>query len=210
MKIFFLLFVIFSIPAFSSTESKRMWIGATSNRVINEKYSFLVSGELRYNNDLGETAQSVFLLGPSYHLDNGHKMGLIYGHFHSPNRVEHRFTLQYQQKYGNAFNFSFSGMTRLEGRFLENDPDDSVRFRYRLTILEQTDRSYKFIFWNDIFLNLTDDSWTGNRTFERNRAFLGVRIPINETNLQVGYMNEYIPRTAEDQIEHIFALFYLL
>ena len=57
------------------------------------------------------------------------------------------------------------------------------------------------------FLNITNESWTGNRTFERNRAFIGTRSKLNELSYEIGYMNQYVPRKELSTMEHILTLY---
>ena len=60
--------------------------------------------------------------------------------------------------------------------------------------------------WDEIFLNLTEDRWTGNRHFERNRAFLGLRQNYNGFTFEYGYLNQYVPRSSGRVMEHILSL----
>ncbi len=206
MRNFILIYALLSANLFAASASNRLWMAVNSFNELSESLQFQLFAEQRYNTDLGETAQSVFLFGPHYRLNPNHRFGLLYGDFHSPNVVEHRFVLEHFQNWGKFSRFNFVTRARLEGRYLENSSDDSTRLRYFISILEKSDRPYNLFIWTEPFINLTDEAWTGNRTIERVRSFIGTRIKVAKVNLDVGYMNESIPRSSGDRVEHILSL----
>ncbi len=207
LKLLTLIFLL-NHNLYATSASNRIWAAANTIKHINHSAKFQIFAEKRYNTDLGETAQSVFLLGPHYQMTKKHRIGFLYGSFHSPSTVEHRFIAEHFQNYGRRLGFGFVGRTRLEGRYLEDSSDDSTRLRYFISILEKSNRFYNLLIWTEPFLNLTKENWTGNRTIERVRSFIGIRINIDKTFLDLGYMNEHIPRSSGDRVEHIISLTY--
>jgi hypothetical protein len=78
----------------------------------------------------------------------------------------------------------FSGRSRMEFRMLEDSPDDSLRFRYQLRGQQALTPLLDLVVWDEPFINLTKDEWTGERTFERNRFFIGTHLPFWECILR--------------------------
>lgn len=66
--------------------------------------------------------------------------------------------------------------------------------------------NFNFLVWDEIFLNLTDDEWTGERFDERNRFFIGLKKPNQAHSVEFGYLNQFVPR-SEDIVEHIAVLY---
>ena len=92
---------------------------------------------------------------------------------------------------------------RLELRDLENEDANSVRYRLLLNVARPLSEKYKAIIWNEAFLNVSNEEWSGARRFERNRAFAGVNVKFDQYSFDVGYMNQFIPRENPDVMEHI-------
>jgi hypothetical protein len=55
--------------------------------------------------------------------------------------------------------------------------------------------TYSLVLWEEAFANLTDDQWTGPR------------FHLGETNLEIGYLHQYIPRKGVSTHEHILTTY---
>jgi hypothetical protein len=204
---FIFIFSIFS--GWANDNRDAAWLGLFHKKVLPQNYFLWTEAQLRYLLDSTGMQQTLYRFGALKKINEQHEVGLLYAYVDTEIKKEHRPTLQHGQRIGTIGSMLFSGRTRLEARFREDETDDSARFRYLLrgqqNIWEQVD----LVVWNEAFINLTDDEWTGNRTYERNRFFIGARIPYFDINWEIGYMNQFIPR-RNDVMEHIITayLFY--
>jgi hypothetical protein len=62
--------------------------------------------------------------------------------------------------------------------------------------------SWDLLIWDEPFLNITQEEWTGKRVFERNRVFLGTVLKWEEIKIEFGYLNQLIPRENKTIQEH--------
>lgn len=195
--------LILSLTTHAREDKPRLWIGLLHKKAVHEGYSLWGETQLRYDLASGGMQQTLFRFGPTKKLNDHHEMALLYGFIQSGNVKEIRPTLQHVQQ----FFPNFSARSRLEFRTLEDSDDDSLRFRYMLRIQNKIREGLDAVVWEEPFINLTHDAWTGSRTFERNRFFIGIRVPIFQMNWEFGYMNQYIPRKAQATMDHIATLY---
>lgn len=206
MKVF--LFVILLIPSFANaTDSKFSgWLGTFTKKKLDDTYSFWAETQLRHGIDVGSTNQILYRTGLLAKINDNHGVGFLYAYIQGGNNKEHRWTLQHTQKYGEWIGANFSHRARVEARFLEDDSDDAARFRYLLRA-DKVISKYNLVIWDEAFINLTDNAWTGSRTFDRNRFFLGLKHQFENFRVEWGYLNQFVPRETEDTIEHIVTLY---
>ena len=128
------------------------------------------------------------------------------GYIETGDLIEYRPTLQHFIKTQTSTQ-TWSLRSRLEWRDWQDRNTNSLRTRFQLSYLQKLSASYSLLIWDEPFLNLTHDSMSGERFFERNRAFIGLRLPLMGHLIEIGYLNQYIPRLT-DLTEHI-AIAYL-
>lgn len=205
----FLLFVLAIISFSAQADQTRdgTWIGIFQRRTLQNDYAIHTEAQFRYNNDDGAMGQTLFRVGLLRKLSDKHEVGLIMGFIQSGLMKEYRPTFQHIYQAGTLGNMKFTTRERLEYRNLEDNHDDSMRLRLQLRGQQKLTENFDLVVWDEPFLNLTDDTWTGNRTIERNRLFIGGRIPITDVNVEVGYLNQFTPR-AKDLAEHILVLYF--
>lgn len=198
--------ILFSSFAFSKTKDQQGgWLGIFSKKNLTSKYFWSSEAQLRYNFDTGSVGQFLYRTGLNYKVSDSTQSALLYGYISSDNAKEHRWTLQSSKKYSLNNNFQFSSRSRLEYRNLEDSDDNSLRLRLLLRA------DYKdYIFWNEIFMNLTKDEWTGDRSFERNRLFIGHKLSVFDSKVEFGYLNQYIPREESRISEHVLVLYFFM
>lgn len=110
--------------------------------------------------------------------------------------------------YGIQLNSIFSHRMRLEFRSREDNSNLAERFRYLLRSESNGNNLFKTVVWNEIFINLRNGTDTGSQLIERNRLFLGQKININENiKLEIGYMNQFVPRVTKDIMEHVLIMY---
>ena len=204
MKYFLLMFILFLSFNLYATENKKSgWLGTFAKKEINQKYSFWLETQMRYSFDNGGTGQILYRTGVLQKIFEDQGLGYLYGYIQSKTLKEHRLTLQHTCK----FNEIFSHRARFEVRLLEDGLDTGTRFRYLLRSNFNISNNYKFIIWDEAFLNTNNTDWNGDRFFERNRIFLGFRRTFEKMSIEFGYLNQFVPREDEDTLEHVAVLY---
>lgn len=209
MNTIILFICIFSTSLFAATSDNTRngtWLGLFHKKPLPQEYTLWTEAQFRYLLDSTGMQQTLYRLGALKKLDERHEIGLIYGFVQTGVLKEHRPTLQHVQQYGELASMKFSGRSRMELRMLEDSPDDSLRFRYQLRGQKTLNPELDLVVWDEPFINLTKDDWTGERTMERNRFFLGTRIPVWGMHAEIGYLNQFVPR-RKDITEHILTLY---
>lgn len=209
MKTIFLLVILFSTPLVAATSDNTRngtWLGFFHKKPLPQDYALWTEAQFRYLLDSTGMQQTLYRVGALKKISADHEFGLIYGYIQTDLTKEHRPTLQHVQQYGQLASMKFSGRSRMEFRMLEDSPDDAFRFRYLLRGQQALTPQLDLVVWNEPFFNLTKDQWTGERTWERNRFFIGTRLPFWEMHAEVGYLNQFIPR-KKDITEHILTLY---
>ena len=206
--IFALLFIFFSVSeVFAFTkEEQRTWLGIFARKKITSELDFWAETQLRHDETHQTMNQTLNRFGILKNIDDHHEIGFLFAYVQSATLREYRPTLQYAYK-NKWENDSFSIRNRLEGRDIEDNDANSLRFRSQLRWAHTLNSDYDLVVWDEPFVNLTHETWTGNRFVERNRAFLGTRIKFENISFEVGYMNQYIPRATQSVSEHILTLY---
>ena len=133
------------------------------------------------DNDEFSAQQILMRTGLLKTINDKNEAGLIYGYILTDNIREHRPTLQYSH----TFFRNQSSVLFLRNRFeyRKQEGNETVSGRYRGSLRYQT---AGYIVWEEPFLNITHEDWTGNRIVERNRFFVGKSFKIQEMNLEAG------------------------
>lgn len=197
-KIFIILISFISLSAQAGTSNYGgTWVGAGSSAKINNDFSFFHSGDIRYHLDKGEINQILNSIGIKHKKANlSH--AVFYGFMYTENNLkEHRLSYKLAFPLLHGLNVS----SAVEWRNLEDHDDTSYRIRPRIEYTKE-----QYLIWNELFINLTRETWTGERTVERNRFFIGLQNKIGDINYSIGYMNQYIPRDLQSFSEHILKI----
>jgi hypothetical protein len=194
--------------SFAAALESRAWLGLFGRKTLSDTRSFWHEAQFRY--DLGRSGMQQLLAraGILQAVGGPHEFGWILGYIQSGTTQEFRPTLQYSATVALEDTHFFGLRVRGEWRRLNIHPDNSLRFRtlvsYRLTVSPRT----SFLVWDEPFLNLTREEWSGNRLFERNRLFLGIRLDGMKDRIEFGYLNQMIPRFSSSVSEHTLVLYY--
>ena len=200
--------IFFAFNVYGATSKNSIWLGTFSKKELSENYSAWVEAQLRYGLDQGGANQILYRTGLLYSLSQNHELGFLYAFIQSGLQREHRLTFQHSQKYGHWLSLNFSHRARLEARFLEDSDDDAGRFRYLIRGEGELSSTPSFVIWDEVFVNTTSDSWTGDFAQNRNRLFVGVKVKVFNSRSEIGYLNQYVRRSAGDVSEHIATIYW--
>jgi hypothetical protein len=206
LKMNFMAFIllIFSMNSMASLDNQnKTWLGIFAKKKLQHyDYSFWQELQYRYDHEEGGMEQILTRFGLLKNLSDSHELGVMIAYIQTGNTREYRPTLQHV--YNTASDqHKFLFRSRLEWRDQEENPANSIRYRLMNSYRYQWNPTYSVLIWDEPFINLTQEKWTGNRTLERNRLFLGVRIDQSDERFEIGYMNQYVPRKDQDISEHI-------
>ena len=137
------------------------------------------------------------------------ELGLLYAYVHTPFVNEHRYTLQHMVDLGRLLAIDWTHRARFEYRTLENVNNDASRFRSLFKAeTHRSGKKWNFLFYNEAFINLTNESWTGGQIFERNRTYLGMKHEFHHFIAELGYMQQVIMR-EKFEIREQLLVFYI-
>ncbi len=201
-----LLFLTFVTISYSSERSQNSgWVGIFAKKELTKEFSWWSEAQQRYSFDQGGVGQFLYRTGGLYRLNDSHGLGLIYGYITTGDIKEHRWTFQHTQSFMSSESSKLSSRTRLEYRNNEDSDDDSWRFRYLLRFDKNAG-----VFWNEVFLNFTDEEGADHQAFERNRLFIGRGLELFDSKVEYGYLNQYVPRQDTSIIEHIAVVYFFM
>lgn len=210
MKFVFILLtmIAFVSPALADNTRDGFWFGTLGKKALDEKYSFWTEAQFRYNLDLGTMGQTLFRTGILRKLSDKHEVGLIMGFIQTGLLKEYRPTLQHSYQASKLGDLALSFRSRLEYRKLEDQIEESWRYRIQARAQVPLSPSLNFILWDEPFFNLSREKWTGDRTVERNRFFIGAGLPVWGNKIEFGYLNQFTPR-KQDITEHLLIAYVL-
>jgi hypothetical protein len=164
------------------------WYGFFSKTELSKKYSWWTETQLRYNFDAQTMGQTLVRTGLLRSIGRS-ELGLLYAYIETGEVQEHRLAFQHAMNYGGVFD-RFSHRIRYEFRSLEVGGSISDRFRYLLRYAgPKVFTNSSLVVWDEIFLNVDSNQNDQIDHLDRNRFFLGFRIPVKNLSLEVGYLN---------------------
>ncbi len=210
LTIFIFLTLISVSQAFGDVRSEqRLWLGVFSKKKITENYLFWAEAQLRYDQTHQTMNQTMNRFGLLRNLNQNHEIGWLFSFIQTGMTKEYRPTLQHIYSDNRPLN-NFSLRTRLEGRDIEDSDANSLRLRSQVRLAHTLNPTYDLVVWDEAFVNLTHEQWTGNHAIDRNRFFLGTRGKYEQIIFEIGYMNQYIPRNTLSLSEHALLLYLFL
>lgn len=203
------LILIFTNLSHASDEnSTNSWLGVFNRAKLSDGYYWWTEAQLRSSLDSRDTSQILFRTGLLKDIDSTNQIGFLYGYIDTDGDKEHRYALQHIKDYGILKGFRTSHRARFEVRTREGKSNLAERFRYSLRFEKQGSATLLPVIWDEAFVNMKTEPDTGNRIFDRNRFFVGFRYKkIKNLEIEFGYLNQFIPRKNEDNIEHILTLY---
>jgi hypothetical protein len=201
-----LIHLIFISSTLASKDENKAWLGLMGKKPIYDgQYALWHELQLRYDFERGEMGQFLVRFGLLRPINEQHELGVLMGHIEYGTNKEYRPTLQhlYNVKFSD---YIYALRSRLEWRDLENNSNNSVRLRSMSNFRWLFANKMELSVWDEIFVNLTREDWTGNRLIERNRLFFGIRHDQPGIVFEYGYLNQYIPRKNLDTVEHALVI----
>ena len=130
-----------------------------------------------------------------------------------PTVTEHRIWQQVQTRLAGTPNKAvLVSRTRLEERFVENQPDDGVRLRQMLRGQYWIgEGGWSLVGQSEVFIGLNSTSWGQQSGVDQWRNFIGVGVPLSKRfTLEAGYLNQWLVRPGADIDNNIISvsLFY--
>ena len=205
--LFVVLILFFTNSTFSEVrEEQRTWLGIFARKEMTHTDLWMES-QLRRDDENQTMLQTLNRFGVLKNLSLEHEIGVLFAFVQTGLVKEYRPTLHHLYKKTLHQNH-FILRNRLEFRDIENEDSDSLRFRSQIRWSYVLNSHFDFVVWDEYFLNLTNETWTGRRLFERNRAFVGTKFKWGKENIELGYINQYIPRRDQSLLEHIMTLYF--
>jgi len=204
--------MVISISGYSQSSDLGNWLLYFGNMKINNNWNWHNEVQYRNYNAIGDLEQLLIRTGIGYNLtENNNNILLGYGYILSQNYMdgfhdkvnvnEHRIFQQFITRQ-NIGIVAVQHRYRFEQRFIESD--FRMRFRYFLSLniplnnKEIIDNTVYLSAYNEIFLNVSSD------TFDRNRLYGGLGYRFSKSvKLEIGYMNQFLPNANRDQINLI-------
>jgi hypothetical protein len=202
---YILLVVILNVA--HARDENRGWMGVFSRKQSENKNYFTHQElQIRYDFNQGQNQQLLARFGILQPLTHTQEIGLLLGYVETGASIEYRPTLQhiYNIKWSNTLVLGLR--SRFEWRDWQNSNVNSIRTRFQISVLRPVTNSLSVLVWDEPFVNITNDSMSGRRTFERNRAFVGFRKQFQGHQFEIGYLNQYIPR-EKDLTEHVAVVY---
>lgn len=203
--------VLLSFNTVADTRSfDRTWLGLFGKRKLADTgYTIWTEGQARMDNDRFTQQQLLLRPGVLKNINEKNDIGFLIAFVETDTNWETRPTFQHIYTFLKNDVHTVSFRSRFEYRVREDQEARSGRYRGQLKYHRTLEKHKAFIIWEEPFLNMTNEDWTGNRVFERNRFFIGMGLPfVDETVFEVGYMNQYTPRETRSTIDHIAAVYY--
>jgi len=199
------LLVVFSFNTWADTKQETgLWLGYFNNHEYSSKQSFWFETQLRHNLTQSQMNQTLVRFGILHTLNSQQKIGILGAYVDSDAFKEYRLAFQHQMT---VIPMVLSLRQRLEFRDVEDINANSIRYRLLLRNEKYRIAEKQIVVWNEAFINLTHEEWTGSRVFERNRFFIGPKFEFQTFNLEVGYLNQFIPRTSRSTMEHLLTAY---
>lgn len=210
MKFILLISLLFTCYASASSQKKeyaKTWIGVFTKKNLDQTYSFWQEAQFRYQFNEGSMQQTLVRFGLLKKMDDHHELGALMAYVQTGLSKEYRPTLHHLYTNQLSSRLTYGVRSRIELRDLEDNDAHSLRYRLMLSARYQLTPTLSPIIFNEPLVNLTRETWTGDRFYERNRFFVGLRIDRATHRWEVGYLNQYIPRSTRDTVEHILMLY---
>ncbi|PLK27498.1 DUF2490 domain-containing protein [Novosphingobium sp. TH158] len=196
------------LAAHAAEEDANIWLAQTATVDLGGGGQLWLEAQERFTNDASRLGQ--FLVRPAigYKLDKTTTAWIGYAYVMTdpvgPVRTnEHRLFQQLSFRLlGDGKGVTITGRTRLEQRFLEEQPGTAWRLRQQLRLTAPLSGKMRGVVWTEPFIGLNE---TG---FQRDglglwRNFAGVSVPLGKAvTLEPGYLNQWVVRNGADRVDH--------
>jgi hypothetical protein len=199
----------------NTIEDGGAWLNLTAEGSIAGKLRWYMELQPRFQEEGREFSQYLVRPGIHYRLTDKLTIGGGYGYIRT--RTDQGYSdedrIWQQAIYNTSWknNVALSSRTRLEQRFLDDDNDMGWRFRQLLRISRPLSAwpsipSISPVLWNEVFVGLNNTDWGAKTGFDQNRLFAGFAWQATpKARLEVGYLNQYVRRDAQDRMNHVLS-----
>jgi hypothetical protein len=198
-------------PAASAAEHDALlWTGISANGPIGRHILLTADAQARFGSAPADSRQFLIRAGLGTELAPGTAVHAGYALFRSGNTgdlaTEHRFWQQIGLPLAGTERLSLSARTRLEQRFLSNDP--TVRWRLRQQLRAELPlgrpNGTKAVLATEGLFNLNRRPGAARTAIDQWRFQLGLSVPIAKgISIEPSYLNIYTPRRGLDLDAHI-------
>lgn len=203
-----------ALAAVPAHAEEYLWLQAVAQGPVSGKLVTWLEVQQRFSANTDVT-----LLRPAIGVQLNPKVQLLAGYQYQlndreglPDIREHRLwqqvLIRLAGKPGKAVLLS---RTRLEQRFIENQPDDTMRVRQWFRGQVWLDTRWSLIGAGEVFIGLEDTSWGQREGLEQTRLFAGAGYAITpRLTLEAGLQDQRLIRTGPDRTNRTvnISLFY--
>lgn len=194
------------------------WVSFIAQGPVSGKLITWLEVQPRFSLDPARPTQ--LLLRPALGVQINPKTTFLFGYLYQegypedrPTVAEHRVWQQLQTRLAGTPNKAvLVSRTRLEERFVENQPDDGVRLRQMLRgQVWVSGGSWSVIGQSEAFFGLNSTDWGQPAGVDQWRNFIGVGVPLSKRfTLEAGYLNQWLIRPGADINNNVISvsLFY--
>lgn len=198
-----------SLQAQSATQRDlQTWLNLTATGFINKEnqqfdhFKYWLEGQERIGDDISRSSQTLFRPGLGYALTQNTSLWVGYAWVQTSAPftlrpfVENRIweQLLWVKKSTHA---TFISRTRIEQRFLRNNPRTAYRARQllKVSIPFKNQSKWSWVSSEEVFWHHNNYNAGRGKGFDQNRFFTGLGYQFNsQISTEMGYMNQYIHR----------------
>jgi len=224
LHLFYSIFIILSMTlattSYAYQQNTKLWVGLTTTQALTAdgRWKYLIFSQARYVNE-SLPWQSVLLegaIGKEINKDSTIWLGYRFTErnpaagFNPENRLFQQYITRFA--YNDKFEWIYRG--RLEETQRKGQNQIALRLRNRLTFGFREPLFLRFLpmFYDEIFLQLNQTSWTPHYVVSENRLFIGGNWSYSNTSwLEIGYLNQYhmrLPQQAQNTMSHVISAVY--
>ena len=198
--------------AHAAEEDGNIWLAQTATADLGGDMVLWLEAQERFTNDASRLGQLLVRPAVGYKLDKTTTVFFGYAYVMTdpvgPVRTnEHRVFQQLSFRVaGNGKGVTVTGRTRLEQRFLEEQPGTAWRLRQQLRVTAPLSGKVRAVAWTEPFIGLNQ---TGFQRSELGlwRNFAGIAVPLGKRfTFEPVYLNQYVVRGGPDRIDHAASL----
>jgi hypothetical protein len=212
--LFRLVLPLLLLAATRAQASEQAWLSFIAQGPVSGKLITWLEVQPRFSLDQERPTQ--LLLRPALGVQINSKTTFLFGYLYQenypedrPTVAEHRIWQQVQTRLAGTPNKAvLVSRTRLEERFVENQPDDGVRLRQMLRgQVWVGDGGWSMIGQSEAFFGLNSTDWGQPAGVDQWRNFIGVGVPLSKRfTLEAGYLNQWLLRPGADINNNVISL----
>ena len=216
-KIILILLLIIFIPvayAKDVQQNTKQWdaLKLTGQFAKDSHWAYLAELHARFGVNTENFDQGLTRLGIGYYMTPDISLwgGYVYTvTSNDDTQHENRLWQQLSWRIVNCNYWQLTSRNRFEQRKRLSEANISWRFREKVQLTSPGFFTHKVrpLIADEVFFNLNNTAWTGNRTIPQNRFIIGLLFYLTKhMSLETDYMNQYKFRSAEDEMNHVLVL----